>query len=196
MINKRDSVRSKVFDLSENFKKLHCIEDHAKQHVAIKSMNLTVANMQYEVNRVLNDYGGLEREVLSNQFDVNPDIACQMQDLKDDWLKISGKIRHLAATGQRLTSLSPSICKKDQDIVLQQPSQESVSESVPVATLTSSQSPCSLSPTTCSQSSFQSDEVQLEINDLATQVESELQEMLEEATQPVLGMISHKISIM
>ena len=105
MVNKRDSVRSKVFDLCDNFKKLHCIEDYAKQHVAIKSMNLTVANMQYEVNRVLNDYGGLEREVLSNQFDVNPDIACQMQDLKDDWLKISGKIRHLAATGQRLTSL-------------------------------------------------------------------------------------------
>ena len=70
--------------------------------------------------------------------------------------------------------------------MLQQPSQESVSESVPIATLTSSQSPCSLSPTTCSQSSFQSDEAQLEINDLATQVESELQEMLEEATQPVL----------
>ena len=182
MISKRDSVRAKVSDLSENLKRLHIIEDFAKQHVAIKSMNLTVANMQYEVNRVLNDFGGLEREVAANQFDVNPEVACQMQDLKEEWLLVSGKIRHLAASGQRISSPVFGL-KKDHISNFH----DSVSESVPnmTTTLTSSQSPCSISPTTCSQSSFQTDESQIEINDLASQVETELQEMLEEATKPV-----------
>ena len=206
MIAKRDSVQAKIFDLSDGLKKLQSIDDQSKQHMAIKSMNLTLANMQYEVNRVLNDFGGLEREILANQFDIHPDVAIPMQNLKEEWLKITGKIRHLAATGARISSPVLNVKNKivddsssngctttinyNNNSQLQQKQQhqppDSTSESAPITTLTSSEvSACSLSPTTCSQSSFQSDEAQLEINDLASQIESELQNMLEEATQPV-----------
>ena len=205
MIAKRDSVQAKIFDLSEGLKTLQTIDDQSKQHMAIKSMNLTLANMQYEVNRVLNDFGGLEREVLSNQFDVHPDLSIPMHNLKEEWLNITGKIRHLAATGASGSRISSPVINFNNKIVedtssgsmqvagnnnnnqQQQHPPDSVSESAPITTLTSSEvSACSLSPTTCSQSSFQSDEAQLEINDLASQIESELQKMLEEATQPVL----------
>ena len=205
MIAKRDSVQAKIFDLSEGLKTLQTIDDQSKQHMAIKSMNLTLANMQYEVNRVLNDFGGLEREVLSNQFDVHPDLSIPMHNLKEEWLKITGKIRHLAATGARISSpvlnvknkivedssngsmQAAGIINNNNSLLQQHQPPDSASESAPITTLTSSEvSACSLSPTTCSQSSFQSDEAQLEINDLASQIESELQKMLEEATQPVL----------
>lgn len=135
-----------------------------------KSVQLSVANLQYEVNRVLNDYVSLEREVSTNHFDAR--TSHEMQSLKSAWIQLSADSRHLqiADGPKRPTDLGGSVSDAG-------------------TTLTSPQSSCSItnescvSPTTCSQSSFLSDESQVDFDDLAVQIEKELRQILEDSTQ-------------
>ena len=128
--------------------------------------------MQYEVNRVLNEFACLEREVAHQQMEVEVHTSSEMMALKTAWLQVSADARQLATSADN---------KRPLDL-----GGGSVSDH---ASLTSPQSTYSItnescvSPTTCSQSSFLSDESQVDFDDLAARIEKELQQILEEATQ-------------
>ena len=53
----------------------------------------------FQVNRVLNDYVCLEREVATHQLDMNGQTASQMAALKNTWLQLSLEVRQLATPG-------------------------------------------------------------------------------------------------
>lgn len=197
LLSNCDNVMSTIATMKAGLKKAQSEPDAAKQQTAFKSMLLSVANMQYDVNRVLNEFGGLEREVSNNQFDVDPVTSAKMMQLKNEWVRLSGEVKHLASVG----GSSERSAKESQ----------SQSNSDVNASITSPHSPCSVtsescvSPTTCSQSSFQSDEGQVDVDELAARVERELQQMLEEATSLCLpvhepatirGIVDHQQQVM
>lgn len=109
---------------------------------------LAISNLQYEVNRCLNEYACLEREVTSSGVEFK--VANDVQTLKSAWFQ----------------------CSRPKELPI----------------ISTSSSPCSttnescVSPTTCSQSSFMSDESQLDFDALASAIEKELQSILDQAT--------------
>ena len=151
-----------------------------------RAMNLKLTNLQYDVNRLFNDYACLEREVAnSSQLEVEASLAKEMQELKRQWLQVSAEIRQLATLSS--TPLMKNGNASSASVAVTTAiSTDSVATSgnTPFATLSSPQSSNCVSPTTCSsQSSFASEE-NIEVDDnLVNQIERELQEILEEATQ-------------
>ena len=152
-----------------------------------RAMNLKLTNLQYDVNRLFNDYACLEREVVnSSQLEVEASLAKEMQELKRQWLQVSAEIRQLATSSTPLMKNGNASASASVAAVTTAISTDSVATSgnTPFATLSSPQSSNCVSPTTCSsQSSFASEE-NIEVDDnLVNQIERELQEILEEATQ-------------
>ncbi len=157
----RARIHGKIQELSSQAKHVKADTD------GFRSVQLSVANLQYEVNRLLTDYVSLERECSTNSCDFEPQP--QVQALKSAWLQLSIDSR------QHITSHLNDLESNVNDFV----------------NSSNVNSPCSTtnesfvnSPTTCSsQSSFMSDESQLDFDQLAAQIEKELQKILEEATQ-------------
>ena len=167
---KQGSILSQIEDISDQVKQA---KSTGEQQVTFKSSQLAIANMQYEVNRILNDFVCLEREVANQQMEMDTNTSTEMLSLKTAWLNLSADARHLATSDS----------KKPLDL-------GSTSDTATAnASLTSPHSTYSItnescqSPTTCSQSSFLSDESQVDFDDLAARIEKELQQILEEATQ-------------
>jgi chromosome segregation ATPase len=174
-MGKRDKALVSMQSIKSDLDEAKRRPDFQQRLTAIKKIHLSVVNMQYEVNRVLNEHAVLEQEVASSQFDVDPELSCKMHTFKDSWTKLSSEIRHLTAGGSIVSEASESGVELSatesgqQASVVQSPSSHTSGESC-------------VSRTTYSQSSFHSEEAHLDVDDIACKVERELQQMLEEAT--------------
>jgi hypothetical protein len=171
---KRGMIMSQIEDISDQVKRSKA-SGHDQQ-VMFKSAQLAIANLQYEVNRVLNDFACLEREVANHQMEMDADTSTEMLALKSAWLNLSADVRHLA-TGFIDSKRHLDFGSASDTATTANPSLTS-----PQSTYSITNESC-VSPTTCSQSSFLSDESQVDFDDLAARIEKELQQILEEATQ-------------
>ena len=173
-LDKKASVGSQIKDLVKD------LETNNKDQ--FRAMNLKLTNLQYDVNRLFNDYACLEREVQQTKpLEMDTALASEMQDLKRQWLQVSADIRQLATISSTPLQLKNNGC----NVAMAASTDSVTSNNTPFATLSSEpQSSNCVSPTTCSsQSSFVSEE-NIEVDDtLVNQIEKELQEILEEATQ-------------
>ena len=182
-------IKDLLLDLDHNGKS-NSAAGGSSTKLQFRAMNLKLTNLQYDVNRLFNDYACLEREVVnSSQLEMEASLAKEMQELKRQWLQVSAEIRQLAtssnlikngnaSSGSAVTTTATATTAISTDSV-------ATSGNTPFATLSSPQTSSNcVSPTTCSsQSSFASEE-NIEVDDtLVSQIESELQEILEEATQ-------------
>ena len=182
-------IKDLLLDLDHNGKS-NSAAGGSSTKLQFRAMNLKLTNLQYDVNRLFNDYACLEREVVnSSQLEMEASLAKEMQELKRQWLQVSAEIRQLAtssnlikngnaSSGSAVTTTATAATAISTDSV-------ATSGNTPFATLSSPQTSSNcVSPTTCSsQSSFASEE-NIEVDDtLVSQIESELQEILEEATQ-------------
>ena len=177
LLDKRKSILAQIEEVLHRVKEAQKENQSERKQSMFKALHMSVSNIQYEVNRVLNDYVCLEREVTTNQFDMNTQTSEQMQALKNTWLQLSLEVRQLATPAHEIH------LKKSAAAMVEMPSMS--------ASLTSPQSSCSItnescvSPTTCSQSSFLSDErpspTGIDFDDLEKVIEKEMQQALEAA---------------
>ena len=148
-----------------------------RQQDTFKTVQLGISNLQYEVNRLLNDFVCLEGEVSSGHQSVEAKMASDMQNFKTAWLQLTLEARQLACT---TTDASP---RRPTDLSMtSEAAHETSTITSPHSTYSITNESC-VSPTTCSQSSFLSDDSQLDFDELAAQIEKEMQQILDEATQ-------------
>ena len=152
---------------------------HCETHFENENMfseKWKLINPFLKVNRVLNDFACLEREVANHQMEMDTDTSTEMLALKSAWLNLSAEVRHLA-TGCIDSKRPLDFGSASDTATTANPSLTS-----PQSTYSITNESC-VSPTTCSQSSFLSDESQVDFDDMAARIEKELQQILEEATQ-------------
>ena len=109
-------------------------------------------------------------------MEMDTDTSTEMLALKSAWLNLSAEVRHLA-TGCIDSKRPLDFGSASDTATTANPSLTS-----PQSTYSITNESC-VSPTTCSQSSFLSDESQVDFDDMAARIEKELQQILEEATQ-------------
>ena len=112
----------------------------------------------------------------NHQMEMDTDTSTEMLALKSAWLNLSAEVRHLA-TGCIDSKRPLDFGSASDTATTANPSLTS-----PQSTYSITNESC-VSPTTCSQSSFLSDESQVDFDDMAARIEKELQQILEEATQ-------------
>ena len=174
--DRRNTIWTQIEDISDKVKRAKSGSGLDQQAATFKSVQLSISNMQYEVNRVLNEFACLEREVTHQQMEVEANTSTEMIALKTTWLHLSADARQLATTNTCVDS------KKPLDLGAGGSVSDHASLTSPQSTYSITNESC-VSPTTCSQSSFLSDESQVDFDDLAARIEKELQQILEEATQ-------------
>ncbi len=204
-IGRLDKVMAKQEETMKVLSELGVKLTKAKQHAdptkrlsQFNTLHLSLMNQQYEVNRILNEYAIMEREVKSHRFEVDPGVASKTQEFKDAWMQLSGEVRRLVTTNDGIQAVSARSVTKEKDPgqLIQSTSdgslqQNPVSTSPTSATSATSESNMSqMSRTTYSQSSFLSEEAGVVSGENLAAVaeegtgslETELHDLLTEAT--------------
>ena len=153
LLDKSDRLVRLVEDTEENLKwvqtmqRRHKASETSEEQISIR---MALSDQEYSINKLLNEYLLLEREVISSAQSVNSHLSSEVKELKTKWLKLSGDVRRITPV-----SLSSLVSSTSGDMP-KTSSSHSVSSFISSASLASPTSQSSeqwaASPTTASTS--------------------------------------------